>query len=159
MNHSAGWNGRQSQSIKHSKGTITITSHIICGQGLNTRVGGSKLGFEQFLSHVYGRQRVWETFWPWKVNISPPKGYSLANIVKQRLSIVSWAKNFPKGKVELGHSFPSLPLCNIVTSSGGNVCRREPLESRLGYNLWFPSATKSLFSDLEPSNCNCSLPF
>lgn len=143
MNHSRGQNGRHSQSVKHSKGTIAIMLHIICGQGLMHSVGGSMLGLVRLPSHTYGEVGMQESFWPWKINISPPKGQSPANTMKQRLSIVNWAKNFPKGRVELGHGFPSLPWCNIVTSSGGSVCRREPLESWLCYNLWLPLATKS----------------
>lgn len=148
MNHSLGGNGRQSQSIKHSKGSISIMLHRLCGQGLTHgrwRKQAEACAAPQL--HVW-QVRMEETFWLWKVNISPPKGHSLANIMKQRVSVVSWAKNFPKGRVELGHVFPSLPLCNIVTSFGGSVCRREPLEICLCYGLWFPSATKSLLSDL-----------
>lgn len=40
-NHSPGWHGRQSQSIEHSNGTITIMLHRIHSQGWRTRVGGS----------------------------------------------------------------------------------------------------------------------
>lgn len=41
------------------------------------------------------------------------------------------------------HGFSSLPLHNIIISSGGSVCRREPLERWLCHNLWLPSPTKS----------------
>lgn len=50
INHLLDWNGRQSQSVKHSSGTITIMLNTICSQGWHASVGGSILGLVHFLT-------------------------------------------------------------------------------------------------------------
>lgn len=69
------------------------------------------------------------------------------------------SQEFPKREGGAWHGFSSLPLHNIVISSGGSVCGKEPLERWLCHNLWLPSPTKSLLYVVQPSKDGFSFPF
>lgn len=61
------------------------------------------------------------------------------------------SQEFPKREGGAWQGLSSLPLHNIVISSGGSMCGKKPLERWLGHSLWLPAPTKSLPYDVQPS--------